>query len=140
MCPNWERLLETSSEDFWREVDVRTAEAREWGFPQSPEEFDKSPKGELLLPVGVFCFSEIIKQPCCKHRTVRELRKFLKAGNYPPRFSVLQLVTEAGYKQLLERQRRARREAHARRGRERRQRRHSPSTPGARRSSPRANP
>jgi hypothetical protein len=52
----------------------------------------------------------------------------------------LQLVTEEGYKKLLERQRRARREAHAQRGRERRQRRHSPSTPGASRSSPRADP
>jgi hypothetical protein len=120
MAPNWERLYETSSQGFWSEVDARTAEAREWAFPQSPEEFDKSPEGNLLLPEGVFWFSEMIKQPCCKHRTVRELRKFLKAGNYPPRFSVLQLVTEVGYKKLLERQRRARRQADAKRKRDKR--------------------
>jgi hypothetical protein len=118
--PDWQQLLETSSQDFWAEVDVKTAEAREWGFPKSPEEFEQSAEGKLLLPQGVFWFSEIIKQPCCKHRTVRELRKFLKAGNYPPRFNALQLVTEVGYKQLLERQRRARREADAKRKRDKR--------------------
>src|SRR5215469_10148438 len=111
MAPDyWERLYQTFSQDFWSEVDARTAEAREWGFPQSPEEFERSPQGnKLLLPQGVFWFSEMIKQACSKHRTVRELRKFLKAGNYPKRFSALQLVTEVGYKKLLEHQQRARR-------------------------------
>jgi hypothetical protein len=48
MSPNWQQLYETSCQDFWAEVDARTALAREWGFEQSPEEFEKSPEGELL--------------------------------------------------------------------------------------------
>jgi len=120
MTPDWGQLYETSNQEFWREVDARTAEAREWGFPKSPEEFERSAEGELLLPPGVFWFSEMIKQTCCKHRTVRELLKFLKARNYPKSFSALQLVTEVGYKKLLERQQRARREADAKRKRDKR--------------------
>ena len=141
MAPDWDKLRQRFSQDFWSEVDARTAEAKEWGFPQSPEEFEHSPQGDkLLLPQEVFWFSEMIRQAWSKHRTVRELRKFLKAGNYPTRFIALQLVTEVGYKKLLERQQRARREAHARHQRELRKSRRLPSTPGTRRSGPRADP
>jgi hypothetical protein len=120
MAPDWKRLFEISSEDYWREADARNAEAREWGFPQSPEEFEKSPEGKLLLPEGVFWFVEAAQQNWCKHRTVRELLKFLVATNYPERFRTQKLITEAGYMKLVELQLAARRLADAKRKRNKR--------------------
>ena len=54
---------------------------------------------------------------------MRELSKFLAATNYPERFRNQELITEAGYKKLLERQLAARRQVDAKRKRDERKKR-----------------
>jgi hypothetical protein len=84
----------------------------------SPEELAKSPNGELLLPPGIFRFDQLRDQDFSKHKTIRELKKFLAAGEYPARFG--DLITEAGYRKLLEKQQKDRREKDAKRKRDKR--------------------
>ena len=62
MSPDWQHLYETHDKNYWDEVDAKTAEAKEWGFPQSPEEFEKSPEGKLPLSPGVFWFAKRLNQ------------------------------------------------------------------------------
>ncbi len=95
MSPDWQKLHKTISEDFWAEEDAKSAEAKEWGFDQSPG----------------FSFAQASEQDWCKH-SERELKKFLKNAGYPPS---LKLVTEVGYKKLLADRQKARREANKKR-------------------------
>jgi hypothetical protein len=118
--PDWQQLHDIFRHDFWAEVDTKIAEAAEWGFPKPPSEFDRSPAGELILPEGVFWFAEFVKLDSCKHRTVRELRKFLRKAGYPKEFSDPTLVTIAGYQKALANWQKDRRNANAKRKREKR--------------------
>jgi hypothetical protein len=118
--PDFQGLYAAIRDTFWAEVDAKIAEALEWGFPQPPEEFSRSPDGDLILPEGVFQFAEFVKLDSCKHCTVRELRKFLKSAGYPKRFRDPKLVTLAGYQKALANQQQARLDANANQKRKKR--------------------
>jgi hypothetical protein len=57
---------------------------------------------------------------CSKHRTVRELLKFLEGVRYPERFLKLGVIAKEGYAKALKDAQDARRKADAKRKREKR--------------------
>jgi hypothetical protein len=129
--PDFQGLHEAFREDFWNEWDSKIAEALEWGFPKPPDEFERSAQAELILPQGVFRFAHFVKENCCKHRTERELAKFLKAAGYPKMFMELKIVTLAGCQKALADRQKARRETNAKQKRDKRiERKKTPKTKG----------
>jgi hypothetical protein len=125
--PDCQQLHESFFQEFWREWDEKIREAAQWGLPTPPEEFERSPSGELILPAGVFRFAQFVNRDCCLHGK-RELAKFLRNAGYPKPYLELKIVTEAGYQKALTDRQRARPDTDAERQRNNRKKRKPPKT------------